>query len=79
MGKVFQYPLAKDIQQAPKWNESNPVKVEVDIIANGGNAWISIRSVKIVDLSNFHWTGLPSRHKASTKMTSRRSKLGIGS
>ena len=40
LGKIFQFPLAAGIGAKNETEEKEkPVKVEVDIVANGGSAW----------------------------------------
>ena len=65
LGKVFQFPLAPGIGQASKADDSGiqPVKIEVDVVANDGNAWVQVRSVRITDVNSLHWIGMPGHHK----------------
>jgi len=67
LSKIFQIPLAPEVRKKGVLPDgpltSKPVKVEVDIVANGGSTWIQVRNVKITDLDNLHWIGMPGHHK----------------
>eukprot|EP00210_Caulerpa_lentillifera_P008694 g8293.t1 len=67
LSKIFQFPLAPGVRKKGVPPESKPtskaVKVEVDIVANSGSTWIQVRNVKITDLDNLHWIGMPGHHK----------------
>lgn len=64
LGKVKQYPHSFGHGKKDGMGDAEkPVKVEVDIVANGGNAWVQVRTVRIADLDSLHWIGMPGHHK----------------